>query len=374
MLIMVVIPITLLMVFSGLVLYTIFKSDTEYFRVQNEQDFQESSIFIGNSIARSLADALSISALFIANDRVTREQFVNFSGTLLKSAPADTVITLEWLDTENIIRYVYPETGSNMKVVGTDINKFPNRLIPINNAKISRKPVLTDPIRLIQGYPGVVLYVPIYKGDTYAGMAISVIRLSDMFNNIDNNDLKNETMHISTGNFLIPVNGREIYTTDGKGVIDPAGKTVADPYAAKYHNLQDLMSSNLTFADKTWRLMIKPTYQEQSIGKIKFYGFTALFILIILFSLLLVNYRYQIRLNSEYRKQSELRKKLENEIRQRTDVEKNLENQNILLSDAKREIYKRMQELERTNSLMINREMKMVELKKEIAELKENIR
>lgn len=121
-----------------------------------------------------LAVVHSIHAYWLGSEEITKEEFEAYSRELRSEYPE--LVALEWVDTGNIVRYVHPSDGANAAVINFDNNNYPNRLKPILDAKEAREPVMTRPVFLAQGFPGVVIYDPIYRDDEYLGARPSSLR------------------------------------------------------------------------------------------------------------------------------------------------------------------------------------------------------
>jgi diguanylate cyclase (GGDEF)-like protein len=77
------------------------------------------------------------------------------------------------------LAYVYPHE-KNKEAIGLDYRRLPEQWPAVNRAIESRKAVLIENVRLVQGGTGIIYRVPVYIDDTYWGMLSTVID-SDSF-------------------------------------------------------------------------------------------------------------------------------------------------------------------------------------------------
>jgi PAS domain S-box-containing protein len=250
-----------------------------------------------------LVSAESIKAFFISSQEVTEEEFNLFGPVLTETIGSDIVfvpIAVEWIDAQNHIQYVYPMNENNDKIIGLDLNQYPNRLLPITKAKETRSSVVTEPIMLGQGYPGLLLYSPIFKGDDYLGEAVVVIRLNTLLALAPGSSLIYEKdLRIQTDNFVMPFDEDAIFNNNGERIINPQGELTKDPNAQKYFTPTiNTVSHNIVFADKTWQLKLIPTYIGQITQRMIVYtGVSLIFTLsIIIFLWMLERRRKQLLL------------------------------------------------------------------------------
>ncbi|HTM68026.1 MAG TPA: ATP-binding protein [Candidatus Binatia bacterium] len=177
----------------------------------------------------SVATLRGIAAFWIGSQEVKPEEFERYAKTVFQ--PDGPIVALEWVDTGNVVRMVYPREGDNLKAIDLDNNKFPNRLTPILTAKQLRTPVMTGPILLAQGFPGVVIYQPIYRDDEYLGMAVGVVRLSTLFREFSGTTpFKGYGILIVSGDAVLRTDGAVIFKY-GRKVVAPSGETEPDASA-----------------------------------------------------------------------------------------------------------------------------------------------
>ena len=178
----VVIPSFLLLIIAVVVNFFVYKLELTFFHNIYNNEIADTKSLISRRFQSALMAAEGIGALFISSEDVSEREFELFGSTIVKDAASGALamsITVEWVDSQNNIRYIYPMDEDNAKIVNLNLNQYPNRLSPITKARTTKSPVVTEPIMLGQGYPGILLYSPIFKGDEYLGQSVVVIRLSN---------------------------------------------------------------------------------------------------------------------------------------------------------------------------------------------------
>lgn len=192
--------------------------------VQRATDLARESI--STKVDASIAATRSIVALWEASVEVEPDEFAAFAPSII--ANLDGITALMWIDPDHVSRYVYPLEGVNLNSIDFDNKLFPNRLEPILDAVQSRKPVTSEPVFLDQGFPGIIIYNPIYEDGIYGGAAVAVMKAEALF--IESQTFVNENRYdaaISFGDKLLPLSGKELYTKEGRLVTTPNGETAA---------------------------------------------------------------------------------------------------------------------------------------------------
>lgn len=179
----VVIPGLLVAIVVAVLSFFVYRREFNFYHNIYDNEVAGTMSLINRRFQSALIAAESVRALFISSQEVTRDEFDLFGSVLTKDLVSGALflpLTVEWVDAQNTIQYVYPMNEDNAKVVGFDLNQYPNRLAPILKAKTTRLPVVTEPIMLAQGFPGLLIYSPIFKGGEYYGAAVVVVRLSQL--------------------------------------------------------------------------------------------------------------------------------------------------------------------------------------------------
>lgn len=199
----------------------------------------------------------SIHAFWLGSTEVTNDDFNAYAEELRKDYP--DLVALEWVDANNVVRYVHPADGPNANVIDFDNNLYPNRLKPILDAKESREPVMTRPIFLAQGFPGVVIYDPIFRGDEYLGSAVVVTSLDTTLERLRTSPASSEHRLVveSDGVFMRPE--YDAIFMDGKRVTAPDGTGVTDDRAPLQPTGFASLASSVIVASRPWSVIALPT-------------------------------------------------------------------------------------------------------------------
>lgn len=211
---------------------------------------------IESSFDKAITVVHGIHAFWLGSTEVTREDFDAFAKELRSDYPE--LIALEWVDANNVVRYVHPADGPNANVIDFDNNQYPNRLKPILDAKESREPVMSRPIFLAQGFPGVVVYDPIFRGDEYLGAAVVVTSLDATLERLRTSLVSDDHRLIieADGVFMRPE--YDAIFTDGKRVTAPDGTGVPDSRAPQWPKGFSSRTGNVTVASRLWNVVALP--------------------------------------------------------------------------------------------------------------------
>jgi len=258
---------------------------------------------IKSLISRRFQTALvateSTRAFFVSSENVTKDEFDLFASVLTENIASGAITIpamVEWVDAKNVIQYVYPLSDESSQVVGLDLNEYPNRLLPIIKAKTTRAPVVSEPIMFVEGYPGILIYSPIFKGSKYLGQIIVAVRLANLLAPVPGeNTIYQKDLYIQTGNFIISFDDDLILNNNGERVINAEGDLVKDSIYEEYSvSKKGVVSQDMVFADKTWQLKFSPTYLAEVNKRVVAYaGFSLMFLLNIVFLLWILQKRQE---------------------------------------------------------------------------------
>lgn len=88
---------------------------------------------------------------------------------------------IEWADPQYIIRWVQPLFG-NEAALNFDLSTIPSRKEAMDHAKKTGEITATEPVDLLQGNRGIVVYVPLINPHLFDGYIIAVIDIPTFFN------------------------------------------------------------------------------------------------------------------------------------------------------------------------------------------------
>ncbi|MEI6378704.1 MAG: ATP-binding protein [Candidatus Falkowbacteria bacterium] len=259
------IPGLLVIAILAVLNFFIYRQEFGFFYNIYANELTQTKSAIKQRFQSALIAAESTRAFFVSSQSVTKDEFTSYAEILTRNMSSGTIalpITLEWIDPQNKIRYVYPMNADNAKIIDLDLNQYPNRLLPITKAVSSKSSVITEPIMLAQGYPGLLLYTPIFKADQYQGQVVVVIRLANLLApTAGNYPTYNKFDYIQTSNFIVPFDNDIIVNNNGEQVINPQGQLAKNATAQKYLAIdKGVLSESIVFADKAWQLKFSPAY------------------------------------------------------------------------------------------------------------------
>jgi len=90
--------------------------------------------------------------------------------------------TVEWVDESYHVRWVQPLEG-NENAVGLDIAFNDERKEALDGASAKNTVTLTAPLDLVQGYRGMIAYIPIYIDDQFKGFIVGIYDLKMFLEN-----------------------------------------------------------------------------------------------------------------------------------------------------------------------------------------------
>lgn len=147
---------------------------------------------------------------------------------------------IEWADANYTIRWVQPLFG-NEAALNYDLSSIPSRKAAMDKAKETGEITATEPVDLIQGSRGIIVYVPIKTPTTFDGFIVAVIDIPAFFNVLLSQGFYEQ--------FLINLTykGAVFYSTTGLTRI---------PYSSGYES-----ESTLNILGHDWHLTLGPSEQ-----------------------------------------------------------------------------------------------------------------
>lgn len=347
-----------------------FYNDVDYTRIAQENIFTDINVSIETEINDAILATHSLKAFFLSSNEVDEQEFIQFSKYLVEEfSNYGRNVTFQWVDKDSVVRYIYPLTPVNKSALNFDNKAYPNRMVPILKTIETKSIVVTEPLELVQGYPGVIIYNPIFKNEQYLGCAVSVVKLEDFTSKISDEVKVNYRSQIHTDNRIFSLFGQSIY--DKEGNLIPSPLDLEETGFLEPLEIKDTTLSNtLSFADKYWTIALEQNYRTEAANKMTIYGFLFLTFLILSISLIYLNYKSRVQNVRVLSQEIDLRKNLEIEVMKRKEYEKKLSTQYDQLQQAQKDVVKSNEELRKLNELMLGREMKMIEMKRQLGETK----
>jgi signal transduction histidine kinase len=186
-----------------------------------------------------LSDALQLSAneqltrlsalagFFSCNEVVDEAEFSSFLSSLRLADPA--VSRFGFVDPNGTILFAQDESLIGNKDYATD----PTRRALLEQAQRLGTVVVSDPLILLIGEPGVILVQPVFHDGEYRGSAIAAVRLAYFLASAEEFVLEgDEDFRLSTQRRFISMDGQHVYDREGYEIVDVAGTRSPD---IRYH-------------------------------------------------------------------------------------------------------------------------------------------
>lgn len=364
-------PIVIQVTIIVIALIIVIDGQTRLANTRDIIDIKNATISLHDKINNIINTGRNIEALYKASEEVSQDEFNEFASIVVNgTASSDKSITMQWVDEKNFVRYVYPLNEDNQKAVGFNNNLYPNRMSILSRAKSSHSPLITEPLMLIQGYPGVIIYVPIFKGDIYLGTAVSLVKLSDFFS-VKNIQAPNASDYrLITDNTIYPFDSNHLYSNKGYQIdnIDGSLGTKQETLISKF---EGYIEQDFIVLNNDWKIETLPYNLNILYSTIYLYCLGGIVVAFAFGLMIYKVYSKQTQLAAAYINQTKVGLELEEEVVKRKIAEEVLNLKNKSLEDSQKELKKRNEELEKINKIMVDREIKMTVLKKELEELKE---
>ncbi len=278
----------LIIIFVSTLNYYLYVAEKDFLETAANSEIQDVKRTINEHVLLAQTGTESMRSFFESSENVNSEEFESYAKILTGSlASGELQMQLEWIDEKNIIRYAYPDEQGSSSIVGLDLNLYPNRLIPINEAKEKRGMIMSRPIMLVEGYPGFILYSPIYKNEKYGGAVLSVIRATDLFRIKETTYVKNS--HATVNGYILPFDNDTLYAPTGLRIVDASDATISDPEVKKYTNDEVEQGISLSVAGGNWQLSFITLTDKMAVSETFIFIIASiLFLAITLFTLYLL--------------------------------------------------------------------------------------
>jgi PAS domain S-box-containing protein len=262
-----------------------------FYTALSEHENKDVSSLITKRLQGSFIATGGVRAFFESGQQISKENFETVAKILGdETTSLGLHLTFEFIDENNTIRYIYPLNKENTAVIDQNVNTYPNRLEFINKAKETKKHVITEPLMLAQGYPGLLIFSPLFKNDVYLGSTVSVIKLSEL-TTLEEEYFNGKNIHIKTDNFILPFEKNSIYTQNKEIVTDPQGNTKKDGLMDTFFDSKDDTVSKIIFADKQWELHSYKNYTEMNKGMVVYTAAGYLAAMIVVYLLFVIHNR-----------------------------------------------------------------------------------
>jgi signal transduction histidine kinase len=144
---------------------------------------------------------------------------------------------LEWIDSGYHVRWVVPLDG-NESAVGLDVLYDAQRAAALRGAADRRRPTLSPPLKVVQGYNAFIAYVPLRNSGRFDGFLAGVFSISGFFHGAMRTELSRDySMSI--------LHDGIVYSTDDGASEKPPANWVIE--------------SSMRIQDQAWTLRIAPT-------------------------------------------------------------------------------------------------------------------
>lgn len=372
-----------------------------WFRGIREEIFNSSQEAVVNQIEGKIEEfnyqLKSIVAFFVSSNEVDRQEFSNFIDSQGSLQEYDSLLAMQFIrvlkdeeidsflesrkedgfddfiikpegkrDIYYVVDYIEPILG-NEGAFGFDNAADPTRKTTIEKSIDENDYSLTGPINLIQsGRESMIMFLPIFKNnlpintvnqrrENIYGFAVTLIDTKKMFNDLS------EDIFSDLGIFF-----------DITDVTDSnQSKTIYESGKVK-EELEFYSKRDFNIGGRTWRMEIFSAkeffsrFNQQKIIKI-FSVIAGMLVSLVVFAFLYFSNKENITSKRQSQLlEKEVKKAVSEVEKQKEDLKKAL----ILSEKQKKEIEEKAEELKKINDLTINRELKMVQLKKELDNLR----
>lgn len=282
----------LIIAFAVFLNYYLYTTEKAFLETAASSEIEDIRRTVNEHILLAQTGTESMRSFFESSENVSPEEFENYAKILTTSlASGGLQVQLEWIDENNIIKYAYPDEKGSSSIVGLDLNLYPNRLIPINEAKVKKGMIVSRPIMLVEGYPGFILYNPIYKNEKYGGAVLSVIRATDLFKIKTTTYVKNS--HANINGYILPLDQDVIYSPTGQKIIDASDTTINDPEIKKYIDGEENQKILLSVAGDNWQLAFTTLVTEMALSESSVFIIASILFLVVTLLILYRLYRVE---------------------------------------------------------------------------------
>ena len=260
-------PVILALIFTYVSIDGIFYTNAQFDRSSLRTQAEVAATIINGDVNRGLLALRGFETLWLMSDlEPTEQQFQNIAKQVLPALPG--LVSVKWLDAAGTVRSVYPPESLTVEP----------RQPAFEKARFYGVATVSEPIILPQGWPGIVIFVPVIKNGIFLGTAAGVIKLNGLFESAAAAvNQRKYTAAVEVDGRLLTLDGRKMYAAD-------------DPEAPSIPPSANALTLAIPAGDQLWNLVV---FQRNSVMNRETLPFTLLgvFFVLSLYVFLLAIYR-----------------------------------------------------------------------------------
>ncbi len=180
--------LALILIMSGIFLiYMLDRAEVENNRevLQSELSGEADLVMVllENAVNIRISNTICLKALYELRPDITEEEFAGYAAGIMEDNPA--VRALQLTDSNTQVIYVYPPRGNEITITEPMVLLSDPQRAKYTEKAIGQKTMTVQPpFELRQGGLGIVARNPVFADDVFLGMAIAVIDIDEIINDV----------------------------------------------------------------------------------------------------------------------------------------------------------------------------------------------
>ncbi len=202
------------------------------------------------SFARTRERVQALAGFFEGSAMVTEGEFRQFTSGMTEDGEA--VGSLWFIGLDNRVRF-----STDDVILGMEYGREAQRGRLLAQAREEDRVIVSEPLILFEGAPGILIAAPVRRGGIFIGMAMASIRLPAFLGAAEEfvTEHADIVFQLKTPERLIALDGHDIYDLSGRRILDSSGRVSAAPLAGVAAQDGPLAFTDAVFIDGvTWFL------------------------------------------------------------------------------------------------------------------------
>jgi signal transduction histidine kinase len=194
-----------------------------------------------------------IQALWASSSVVTDDEFLSYAHLVMPSSVG--LVGIGRVGENGIVRVLHTDSPVLAKSVGMDLNNLPQRGAAMSQARQMDVVTQTGPVVLSNGEPGLIILSPLKTADRSSGFAAGLVSMPETLATIASElERRGYTGFLRTEGFIMTMDGKRLFTEDGRLYLGSDGQTSPDVQAPPF--IQDSVVIPMMVGSRPWELVI----------------------------------------------------------------------------------------------------------------------
>ncbi|MEN6616356.1 MAG: PAS domain S-box protein, partial [Syntrophorhabdus sp.] len=166
----------LLCVLFGLIVWNSIQREDENLHTKIHAEADNLASHINSDLRNRISTLQRQTKRWAIRKGVPKKEFLSDARAYISDVPGFQA--LEWVDKDWIVRWIAPLEG-NERARNLNLGFEDRRRMALQKARDTRVPTISEPVDLVQGGKGFLIYFPLYVDDQFDGIILAVFRINE---------------------------------------------------------------------------------------------------------------------------------------------------------------------------------------------------